>query len=111
MSFQRKRGAPSVPQFWSDPKHHNRLLAQAVNGALTGKTNNVLFVTLEVDATQTVVDDHDLTPDSTCILQPTSASAAAALAGLWTEHRARQMVIHHDSSSATDRTFRAVLFG
>lgn len=100
-----------VPEFWSGSvEEHVRKLAQAVNGILRGKTNNILEVTLAPGATQTEVLADRVTVSTVPIAVPRTASAAATI-GLWSESTTGKVILHHDASAATDREFDLVLCG
>jgi len=108
------RSFPLVPEFWDDDRRDEilRLTAQAVNGAIQGETNNLLTVTLSAGATSTEVPDPRIDVQKMGFLQPTSATAAAAMAAgaVWLEAKKGSFTVHHDNTADTDRTF-AVLFG
>ena len=101
---------PVVPLFWNQPEEHVRKAFQAINGLLNGQGNNVEDVTLVPGATQTDIDVNYATPDTVALVQPRSASAAAAT-GLWTRSTKGKVTLFHDSNPATDRLFGVVLFG
>lgn len=102
---------PRVPLSWPGSlKEHLLKIAQAVNGLLVGQTNNTQEITLDASATETEVTENAAHPNVTPILVPKTANAAAAT-GIWFEAFQGRVVIHHDSSPATDRTFSLLLFG
>jgi hypothetical protein len=102
---------PTVPDFWSDAAEHRRKLAGAVNGLLKGQLNNHYEVTLTPDETTTELVDPNITAETGALLSPLSASAALALANLYSVPTVGSVTFHHDSTSDTDRTFRIFLFG
>ena len=102
---------PTLPLNWEDRDEMLLLVAQAVNGMMKGETNNNFDVTLTASATQTTVSEAAVTIGVVPYFTPRSASAAAALANLWTESKPGSLIIHHDSSADTDRTFTVCIFG
>ena len=95
------------------PDEHIRRLSQAVFGLQNGQANNHFFATLTAGATQTAVRALNATIQSVAMLSPMSTSAAVAFASgtVWSEGKAGEIVIHHDSDPATDRLFGVVLHG
>ena len=100
------------PVFWDgEPSEHIRKVALAVRQMLEGKTNNYFDVTLEPDATQTIVERERVNIDTKVSLTPQSASAAAAITFLWVEVSYGRITVHHDSQPDSDRSFAATVIG
>jgi len=93
------------------PEEHTRKVALAVREILAGKTNNVGIVTLSANETTTVFEAERISFNSAIFLSPRSASAAGATNSIWFEAGNGSVTIHHDSSTATDRTFGLVFVG
>ena len=111
MSQNRPRQRQTAPTFWQGPEEeHRRKLADASNAALSGQTNNQFTVTLEANATETEVTYEKCRPDISVNLTAASGSATTA-AGVWVEPKIGKAIIHHDSSTATDRKFFVVFVG
>lgn len=103
----------SVPETWGDVGEHLRKIAQGVNSALSGETNNHYTVTLEADATQTELSAPRARPGVVPVLQPLSAAAAAAMASGTVYATAEQgkVLIHHGSDPSSERVFGVVIVG
>ena len=100
---------PAVPEVWGTWKEHSRKIADALNGALEGRTNNYLRVTLRPDETTTVVPWILVRRQSTAYLTARSASAAAA--PVWYSIETGKVTLHHDAQPDTDREFSMLLVG
>ena len=106
--------AQVVPEFWKgDEEEHRRKMATAINQLQKGVTNNHFAVTLEVNATTTEVTHPPVRPGSAVHLTPGSASAATSFAegAIWVEAESERAIIHHDSSSLSDRIFHLSFAG
>lgn len=88
-----------------------RELATSVRGILKGQTNNTYEATLAADADTTVVTVEHASLGGIAVFNATSASAAASAENIWTETKKGQVIIHHDSSPATDRTVALLVMG
>ena len=106
-----KRQFRVPPAFWSRPEEGLRKIVNSILALLAGKTNNTFDVTLVAGATSTTLASDIITEDTIAHLTPKSASAAAAIAQVWTSTSAKLLTINHDSSSATDRIFGVSLVG
>jgi hypothetical protein len=98
----------AVPEFWKgDEEEHRRKLGTAINQLQKGVSNNHFTVTLEVDEVETEVMHPPVRSGTAVHLTPGSASAAASFAAgnIWVESATEKAIIHHDSSSVTDRVF------
>lgn len=80
-------------------------IATAIRDLASGGSNALGHVTLAPDATQTIVPDARCAPGAMIVTVPASASAAAT--NLWlVSTRRGSFTLGHDSSPATDRSFR-----
>lgn len=101
-----------VPEvmFEGDVEEHARKISLAVEMIMAGKTNNCFEITLSADETTTRIRRDRITRETVILLSPRSSSAAAATS-VWVETTVGEIIVHHDSSSASDRTFGAVHIG
>jgi hypothetical protein len=86
-------------------------VAQAVNGLLRGKGNTVTLVTLTANDVTTMLVDDRIGLFSHLSLEPTTASAMTARAGLWYETGAGLATLHHASNAAPNQTFSVNITG
>jgi hypothetical protein len=103
-----------VPEFWQgSEEEHRRKIGQAVNAILRGVTNNHFKVTLEANETTTEVMFPPVREGAGVQITPGSASAATSFAtgAIWVETKSEKAIIHHDSTSDTDRVFHLVFSG
>jgi hypothetical protein len=85
-----------------------------VNGIMRGKINSTGSLTLAANAETTVFHQPLIGGSSVILLQPATANAAAELAGgrLYFDVPGNgSVVIHHQNSAASDRTFGYAIFG
>lgn len=87
-----------------------RDIAEVLNNAMKGKTNNTGEVTLTPSTTSTTVKNILCNANSVVILQPVTANAAG-LATPWPEADSGEFIIHHASNASVDLTFRYVIVG
>lgn len=114
MSQENLPRAQTVPEYWNGPEEeHRRKLGAAIGQLQKGVTNNHYCATLEVNATTTEVLHPPARSGSTVLLTPASASAATSFSAgvVWVEAIDGKAVIHHDSSSVTDRRFHLAFLG
>ena len=99
--------------FEGSVEEHVRKVALILREMLKGKTNNTSVVTLDADATKTILTNARYSEDTVVNLSPRSETAATALAAgiIWIESHKGEIIVHHDSQSATDRQFGAVFVG
>lgn len=104
---------PDPPLYWADDRANElwRLMSLAVRGLLQGKSNNLHDVTLAPNATETMLIEEIITPNSRIFLFPQTASAAAATPYLYAVTGVGEVTIYHDSQPATDRRFHFVHIG
>jgi hypothetical protein len=108
------QGFPSLPTSLPFREEALRRIAQAVNGLLQGKSNNVGTVTCTPGATSTVVTDSRIGANSTMPLDARSASAAAELgAGTawWSSQGKGTATLTHANAVSADRIFRFAIIG
>ena len=83
-----------------------------LNQLLKGKLNVAGEVTLGADQGTTILRDDQIGRNSVVLLMPMSASAAAALPGLWFSGTATgSIVINHGLSALPDRAYRYIVMG
>src|SRR5579884_9331 len=89
------------------------MTARAVNGLLRGKMNATATLTLTPNATSTVLTDARIGKYSHVTLEPSSASAAAAVASgqLYPVPGSGKATVFHPSSGAGDQTFSVLIVG
>lgn len=100
-----------VPEMMADEKEHRRKLARSCNAVLAGKINATGTVTLTPGAAVTDIADERAGIFSFIHLMPLTASAAAALDGLWFEPVRGKVTLHHAAAAHIDRTFRYLIIG
>ncbi len=106
--------AQTVPEFWKgNEEDHRRKLGAAVNQLLKGVSNNHFTVILDVGDTETTVLHPPIRPGSAIQVTPGSATAAASFSTgfIWVEAQTGKAIIHHDSSTDTDRIFHLTFSG
>lgn len=87
-------------------------MAHALNLVLGGKVNATATVTLTASATSTILTDSRIGVYSYVGLQPTTASAAAAVSGgLYIANGQGSATINHPSNAAGDQTFTVLIIG
>lgn len=113
-------GAQVVPEYITDEAQHRRIIARALNGALHGKVNVTLDVTLTANAASTTIQNARIGYYSAIIpAMPMTANGAACLAaGIYIDSvtasvgpTAPSAVIHHRNNAANDQTIRFVIIG
>lgn len=91
-------------------------LSRAVNGLLRGETNTGGLATLGAGVATTTITDDRISFESTVVLVPTTANAAAELGNgtLYMLESGRvngSIAITHANNAQTDRIFRLVIIG
>lgn len=103
----------TAPQLQSGGDPALRKTADAVRGAMQGKLNCVLDVTLRASQTTTVVTDSRIGPFS--YIEPmalTASASAAKVAGIWCNPTvAGSVTLNHASNAATDQNLRLIVIG
>ena len=100
--------ANQAPVAWRKEDEHLRIIANALNGVLDGRTNNAGSVTLTASTAATIVTDKRAGVDSVVHLMPKTANAAAEIGagGLYISARGNgTFTITHASNAQTDRDF------
>ena len=87
-----------------------REVAEVVNNAVNGKTNNTGTVTLAASTTTTTLNDERLGFDSVILLSPLTANAAAQNPYISTKTKG-SVVITHTSVASTDLNFDYIIVG
>ena len=83
-----------------------------ISQALNGKLNCTGEVTLAVSpATSTTYTDPLITADSVVLIVPKTATAAAAVLGVYVVPTFGSATINHTASALTDRTYRVAILG
>lgn len=100
---------PTVnPNGTSDP----RKIAAALNGAVKGKLNNLLDVTLTASAATTTLDDIRLGVASHLDFMALTAHAAAVQASIYVTGQGTGVaVVNHTSNANVDKSFRVAITG
>lgn len=114
MSQENIPRAATVPEYWhGNEEEHRRKISAAVNQLLKGVSNNHFTVILDPGKTTTEVMHPPVRSGAGVQITPGSPSAATSFAAgnIWVETQAEKAIIHHDSSSATDRKFHLVFAG
>jgi|TARA_B110000238_G_scaffold138573_1_gene149366 hypothetical protein len=87
-----------------------REVAEVVNNAVNGKTNNTGTVTLAASTTTTTLNDERLGFDSVILLSPLTANAAAQNPYISTKAKG-SVVITHTSVASADLNFDYIIVG
>jgi hypothetical protein len=96
----------NVPTILDDHAQWLRLIAVALNNAISGKLNNTGAVTITANVATTTLTDSRIGKNSMIGLMPTTANAAAALANIYfTTFADGSCVINHANNAQNDRTF------
>ena len=112
-------GFLGVPETAVDQKEHLRRVARAINGVLQGKLNALATVTLTANSAATTFSDPRITSNSFLGFMPTTANAAAALAGLYVSATqaptgtmtAGTATLNHANNAQVDKTFKVLIIG
>lgn len=86
-------------------------IARTLNLVLGGKINATTTLTLAAGTTTTTMTDSRIGVYSVIYLMPTTANAAAALAGLYIAPGVGSAVVTHANTATTDRTFGVLIIG
>lgn len=105
-------GRLGVPTYLDDQAQWLRLIANAVNGMLQGKTLNIGTATLTANSATTTLTDSRIGPKSFIGFMPTTSNAAAALSGLYVTGRGDGVAtLNHANNAQSDRTFTYTVIG
>lgn len=89
-----------------------KVLAQAINNLINGRSTNVGTFTLTAGAASTVVTDNLFESNQVVIWSPTTSNAAAALATTYVSARAKgSFTLTHANNAQVDKTFLYVRVG
>lgn len=107
---------PSVPTTGTNWKEWLLKVSSTVNQILHGHMNTGGLFTLTASVASTTLTDDRISVDSTVVLVPTTANAAAELGAgtLYMAETSRvngSIVVTHANNAQTDRTFRIVIIG
>jgi hypothetical protein len=103
---------PGVAPFDEDEAKHRRQLAVVVNNLLRGKMNNTSTFTLAANAATTTLTDSRIGANSTILLHPTTANAAAAMATTYFSAFLKgSCTVNHANNAQVDKTFRYAVIG
>ena len=103
---------PVPPLKYTDTREWLRRIAQSVIGIMDGKINAVGTVTLTANAASTTLTDKRLGAESTVVLMPQTANAAAAIATTYIATQAAESAtITHANNAQADKTFRYAILG
>jgi len=107
------KGYQGVPEMLPNEQEHRRQMARAINNQLQGKTNNVIQVTLNANATSTTITDARIGANTFIGFTPLTTNASAAVtSGLHVYSQQNgQATLVHPSSPNIDQTFNVVLIG
>lgn len=105
-----------VPTTGTDWKEWLLKVSRAVNDMLRGRLNTGGLFTLTANVGSSTLTDERISVDSTVVLVPTTANAAAELGNgtLYMSETGRvngQITVTHANAASTDRTFRIVIIG
>lgn len=100
-----------APRVFNDDVEHRRLIAEALNRALSVLRSRGRF-TLLTGTTATAVSDKGATMNCVVLFSPVTANAAAALATTFLDSSTNgQFLIAHATDVTTDRTFNYFILG
>mgnify|MGYP003631461023 FL=1 len=98
----------TLPYQGGDP----RAVAEVVNNAMAGKTNNSGTFTLATSVTETTVSNERAGFDSIIVLSPRTANAAAESDYTYIKTKAKgSFIIGHRNTSNTDVTYDYIIVG
>lgn len=112
-------GYLGLPEVAVDQKEHTRRIARAVNNMMQGKINAIGTVTLTAGSATTIYSDPRISSNSYLGFMPTTANAAAALAGLYVSatqsatstESAGTATLNHANNAQVDRSFKVLIIG
>ena len=107
------KGYDVPPVTLPDEKQHRRLIAQCLQGAMSGKLNCVTSITLTPSATSTAIIDKRIGANTFIGFTPRTLNASTAwTSGLYVASKQNgQATLNHASSANTDQTFDVLLIG
>lgn len=107
---------PPIPTTGTNWQEWLLKVSRAANDMRSGKMNTGGTFTLTASVASTTLTDSRISVDSTVVLVPTTANAAAELGNgtLYMSESGRvngSIVVTHANNAQTDRTFRIVIIG
>jgi len=98
-----------LPSFGGDP----RSVAEVVNQAMNGKTNNIGSITLaSASATSTTLSDARIGTDSVIVLMPKTSNAAAWMNIVYVSAQTNSSAtLSHSANTAADRSYAYLVVG
>lgn len=107
---------PAVPETGTDWREWLLKVSRRVNDMTHGHMNTGGLFTLTANVASSTMTDDRISVDSTVVLVPTTANAAAEIGAgtLYMSETGRvngSLVITHANNAQTDRTFRVVIIG
>jgi len=104
---------PTPSERYDDPEQFARAVVRSIRQITTGKTNNVLDVTLTANSTTTSVIDARIGVHTAPIFVPTSANAQAIATPRrdFSSPVNGSMTVVHANDANTDKTFKVILIG
>lgn len=105
-----------VPEDLMEERRHRRIMARAINNLMSGKSNNVIEVTLTANAASTAVTDDRISFQSFAFWMPLTANAAAEIGNgtMYVSDSGRvngTLTIVHANNAQTDRRFLLLVIG
>ena len=89
-----------------------RKIASSINRIVEGRTDNYGSVTLTANDTTTTVTNQWASENSTIVLSPRTANAAAAVATTYVSSKLNgSFVLTHANNAQTDKTFDYAMIG
>lgn len=103
---------PPVPEAMPPPGYPEWLsrIARTLNTAIAGNINVIADIVLTT-GTETIVFDDRIGLWSVVLPMPETATAAAAMTGMYFVPGSGQVTIHHAADVAADRFIRLAIFG
>ena len=105
---------PRIPESWDEKRTNEQIrkIAVTLNQMIGGRADNVVPFSLGVDVTETTLTIPSMNAEMSFQVTAQSSNAASAIvAGLWVEPKIGKVIVHHDASPQTDRTFAGVFSG
>ena len=101
-----------LPEHSQRTDEHYKVLSQAINSLIGGKSDNVGTFTLAAGAASTTVTDNRFESNQVPLWMPTTANAATATANVYVSARAKgSFTLTHANNAQTDRTFLYIRVG
>jgi len=89
-----------------------RAVAEILNNAMDGKTNNTGTITLRSSATTTTLNDARISPESVIIMTPMTSNAAKEFGTCYVSSRTKgSAVLTHQNTGHSDLLYTYVVIG